>query len=194
MTNRIRMVTLMAALAAGFCASASIGRGEAAQQAPCGFVGSDCADGPQLSFSGGESSVDDLVAKMFEALEKKDLEALEILRVSKDEYQQIVAPGGFKPGAKPKIYSPEVQKYFWDDLNYKSQLYAKNLVRDFGGRTFSSRKVRFSRPSPQKYGWYQVYGELRVDLENPPSMPEELQTGTIVEFQGRYKFIAFMYD
>jgi hypothetical protein len=168
--------------------------GDAAQQPPCGFVGSDCASGPRLAFTGGEASLDALVDKMFQALEKKDLEELEKLRVTQDEYQQIVAAGAFKPGEKPKLYSPQVQKYFWEDLNYKSHLYAKNLVRDFGGRTFASRKVRFSKPSPQKYGWYETYGELRVDLETPPSVPEELQTGTIVEFQGHYKFIGFGYD
>jgi hypothetical protein len=180
--------------AAGLWASAAAGRGEAAQQPACGFVGSDCNDGPRLRFAGGEASVDALVEKLFAALEHKDLDALRQLRVSKDEYQQIVAPGGFRPGEKPKVFSPEVQKYFWDDLDYKSEIYGKNLIRQFGGRTFPSRKVRFSKPSPQRYGWYQVYGELRVDLENPPSMPEELQTGAIVEFQGRCKFIAFGYD
>lgn len=195
-TSRLNSRRMLAAVAVavGVCACASVGRGEAAQQVPCGFIGSDCSDGPHLAFTGGEASLDALVDKLLAALEKEDLAALESLRVSKDEYQQIIAPGGFKPGEKPKYFSDSVQKYFWEDMNFKSHLYAKNLIRDFGGRTFPSRKVRFSKPSPQKYGWYQTYGELRVDLQNPPSLPEELQTGVIVEFQGRYKFISLGHD
>ena len=167
--------------------------GKELEGAPCGFVGSDCSDGPHLSFSGGEKSVDALIDKFFAALEAKDLEKLNALRVTQAEFQQIVVPGMFKPGEKPKYYSPEVQKYFWEDVNHKTRFYAENLIKNFGGRAFASRVVSFSKPT-QEYAWYRAYGELRVVLENPPALPEELATGTIVEFEGRYKFISYNYD
>ena len=82
--------------------------------------------------SGGESSIDGLLDKFRQALETKDKQLLRQLRVTRQEYLDIIMPGSVDENQPRATYNDTARNYFWGILNGKSIYVEANLLYDFG--------------------------------------------------------------
>ena len=152
------------------------------------------AENAPLAFSGGAESLDALVDRFVAAMEAKDEAGLRRLLVTEDEYREIIVPGRVPHGAAPRRPAKRNVDYFWSTMSYKSEVYAHNLVKDFGGRKYKERKLDFSE-EPKRWAWYTAHGELQILLV-PEEGPERflLHGGWIAEVGGVFKFLTYEYD
>jgi hypothetical protein len=145
------------------------------------------------SFAGGAPSVDALMDQFVEALSKKDMDALTKLRVNETEYVDLIVPGTVPLGRPPRQVSQSPREFFWRMLDTKSRYFADNLMERFGGRTYRSHQLRFSKPT-QEYAWYKAHGEVRMELQGDDDVTYHLPTGWVAEIDGKYKFIGYEYN
>lgn len=150
--------------------------------------------GPPIALSGGAPSIEALIDEFLDAVERKDSGAMHRLRVTKDEYLEIIVPGTVGKGESPRRISEQPREFFWALTDRKSQFAADNIVEHFGGLHFTAHTLRFSKGS-SAYLWYTTYGQVRLDLRTPEN-PDvlHLRTGSIAEVDGRYKFLAFNWN
>jgi hypothetical protein len=149
---------------------------------------------PPITFTGGAPSIDALIDEFLDAVEHKDISALHRLRVTKDEYLQIIVPGTVDKGEAPRQISEQPREFFWALTDRKSRYAADNIVDRFSGLHFTTRTLRFSKGTSE-YLWYTAYGQVRLDLNvQGIAEPFHLRTGTIAEVDGRYKFLAFNWN
>jgi len=151
---------------------------------------------PPFELAGGAPSIDALMDAFLEAVEKRDKEALNALRLTKDEYQGIIVPGRVPPGSPPRQVSPVVDKYFWETMDFKSGHYLDLLVERHGGKKLERREIRFTKTAdePQRYDWYRAWGETRQATVDSDGAEVLVSTGWIAEVGGIYKFISFQWD
>jgi len=145
------------------------------------------------SFADGAPSVDALMDALVQALSRKDMNALDQLRVSKAEYVDLIVPGTVPLGQPPRQVSAEPKEFFWSMLDTRSRYFADNLVAQLGGRTYRSHQLRFSKP-PKEFAWYTAHGEVRMDLEGEDDVTYHLLAGWVAEVDGKYKFIGYEYN
>jgi hypothetical protein len=147
----------------------------------------------QSFLTDGRPSVDTLMDEFIQALTKKDKDALTKLRVSKTEYVDLIVPGTVPVGQPPRMVSEQPKEYYWNLLDTKSHYYADNLVGQFGGRSYRSHQLKFSRPT-MEYAWYRAVGQVRLELEGEDDKTYHLLTGWLAEVDGKYKFISYEYN
>jgi len=138
------------------------------------------------------SSVEALVGRLLDALEKKDLDALRKLRVTESEYKGIILAGHVPVGQPFRSFPAEVVDFAWKTLNTKSLYYERYLLQQYGGRSYELKDVRFERGTAEFAG-YRAHKQLRLSLEDDGSAVE-LATGSIAEVGGQYKFASFIRD
>jgi hypothetical protein len=148
------------------------------------------ASRPPHGLANAPDSLDALLDRFLAALEKKDTAALNQLRVSRDEYLDVIVPGTVEKGKPPRQVSEAPKKYFWETLDFKSGEFAKLMVLRFGGRHYVDRQVEFTKP-PREYAWYTAKGKLKMRLQGEDQAVYELKTGWVAEVDGKYKFIGF---
>lgn len=148
---------------------------------------------PPMTFAGGEASVDELMDKFIRAVEENDREALAALRLSREEYFEIIVPGKVPSGEPPRRVTPQVTKFFWEMMDYKSDLYVDVLLDRYGGRPLERGTLTFSKPV-QEYDWYRAWGEIRQAAREPDGTEHQVRSGWIAEVAGRYKFISYQWD
>jgi hypothetical protein len=149
---------------------------------------------PPMAFGGGAPSIDKLIDEFLDAVEHHDTNAMHRLRVTKDEYLEIIVPGTVEKGEAPRQISEQPREFFWALSDRKSRYAADAIVGRFGGLHFTRRELRFSK-GVTPYLWYTAYGQVRLDLHTPGTADVfHLRTGTIAEVGGRYKFLAFNWN
>ena len=141
----------------------------------------------------GAKTMDALLDQFLAALEKKDFDALHQLRVSREEYVDIIVPGTVEKGRPPRRIRDSTSQYFWEMLDFKSREYAKLMMERWGGRKYVERDVRFSE-QPRQYAWYDAFGELRLRAKAQDDVLYEVNSGWIAEVNGKWKFIGFEWD
>jgi hypothetical protein len=142
---------------------------------------------------GSARSADELVSRLLDALATRDEVALHRLRVTRDEYLNVIVPQTVEPGRPPRQVSERPKEFFWEVLDLKSRLYASRLLQDFGGRRYIHHDLRFSRPTRQ-YAGYDAYGEVRLALADEDGAERELRAGWIAAVGERFKFLGFNSD
>ena len=182
---------------------AANGQTSASEVPPAGVVASkpgsaadvlSAATAARQSFAAGAApSVDALMDEFVQALTKNDKDALTTLRVTKSEYVDLIIPGTVPVGQPPRVISEQPKEYYWNLLDTKSHYYADNLVGQFGGRNYRSRKLKFSRPT-KEYAWYTAVGQVRLQLEGDDDRTYHLLTGWLAQVDGKYKFISYEYN
>lgn len=148
---------------------------------------------PHPPLSGGASSVDELLGRFVRALEANDGDALDTLRVTEDEYRKIIMPGSVKPGQPPQKLSAKADEYFWQSLDLKSRYGARALLTGFQGRTYRITNVTWLK-GVDDYAWYRCYDRLELTLVDESGEEQTLNTGSVAEVDGRFKFISFIRD
>lgn len=165
----------------GICATAANG-------AP---VAEAATDKPPMQLSGGASSIDELVKRYVAAFQARDKEGLHALRVTKEEFWNIITPGTVERGKPPRQVTDMVTEYFWKDSNYKSELYADMLIERYAEFDLPPYEIVFTKGA-KEYAWYRAWGELRLDYED--DIKTAVPGGWIAEVDGVYKFLGFEWD
>jgi hypothetical protein len=150
--------------------------------------------GPPIQLSGGAPSVDKLLDEFLDGIERKDVAALHGLRLTKEEYTQIIVPGEVPKGEPPRQTFDKVNDVFWGMLNARSRYTLDAIVNKFGGRHYVKRQLEFTESPAKEWAWYTGHGEVRLWLWDEAGLQYELRTGWIAEVGGTYKFIGFNYD
>jgi hypothetical protein len=145
---------------------------------------------PPRSLSGGAPSLEALIDEFLAAIEERDKEALHRLRLTKEEYTEIIVPGEVPKGQPPRQTFTEVNDVFWGILDTKSRYVADMLVSTYGGRHYVDRRLELTKGT-REWAWYTGHGELRLTLSDAAGEEVQLRSGWIAEVGGRYKFIGF---
>jgi hypothetical protein len=151
------------------------------------------ASRPPRGLSNAPGSIEALLDRFLAALEKKDGAALDELRVTREEYIEVIVPGTVEKGRPARQVSEAPKKYFWEMLDFKSREYGKLLAERYGGRHYVDRQVAFS-DARREYAWYTAHGQLRMRLKAEDGSVYELTSGWIAEVDGKFKFIGFEWD
>jgi hypothetical protein len=139
------------------------------------------------------SSPGELIDRLLAALEDRDLEAMRRLRVTEAEYKRIILP---------RTMRPEVADFAWGTLNTKSLYYERHLLEQLGGRRYRAGEPFFDKGT-KEYAGYRALRQIRVGLTPvgedandaaTAADPKRLETGSIADVGGRYKFISFVRD
>jgi hypothetical protein len=172
----------------------------------CGFVGTVLSGttvtgshgAPQWgalapTLSGGASSLDELLKDFVDALADNDGRRLEALHVTEDEYRQVILPGSVEPGQPPQTISEEGGDYFWDLLSTKSAYHRQGILRQYGGRRYEIVDASW-RKGIRDWAGYRAYQRLELTLRDEEGKELVLETGSVAEVRGRFKFISFIRD
>lgn len=151
------------------------------------------ASAPGLRLSGGADSVDELLQRFLAALRENDSKKLRALRVTEREYRELVVPGNVKPGDPPQILSGEASEYFWQQMNQKSAYHETSLLDRHAGRTYTIEGYSFEK-GHKRYAGHQAWRRLALDVKNENGGAGQIRTGSIIERDGRYKFVSFIRD
>ena len=144
-----------------------------------------------LQLSNAAASIDELVGRFLRAVESGDEHAVEVLRVTEDEYRQIILPGSVEPGEPPQKFRDQESEYFWGVMNGKSLYSRANMMHGYGGKKFQLKKIGFKKGT-RKWAGYIAYEKLVLTLETEDGQEVLLPTGSIAEVGGRYKFVSFI--
>ena len=141
----------------------------------------------------GATSIDVLVARFLDALGTKDRQALRALRVTREEYDDLILPGSDPEGQPLREWPNQVNDYFWSVLHTKSAYSEDNILAAFGGCHYTVKSIGY-RKGTQKFAAYTAYRQLQVVVRDDEGVETEIRTGSVAEVNGRYKFISFIRD
>jgi hypothetical protein len=143
--------------------------------------------------SGGASSVDELLGRFVLALEANDGAALDALRVDETEYRKIIMPGSVKPGQPPQKLSAAADQYFWESLDTKSRFGGRSLLAGYKDRKYRITNVTWLK-GVDEYAWYRCYDRLELTMVDESGGEHVLNTGSVADVDGRFKFISYIRD
>jgi hypothetical protein len=143
--------------------------------------------------SGGAASMDELLTRFLDAVRAKDRGALEELRFTEEEYRGVIIPGFVAPGQPPQVVARDASKYFYGSMNTRSFYHLANILRVHGGKQYRLRDHAFDK-AIQEYAWFTAYPRLKLTLVDEAGNEIGLQTGSIAEVDGRFKFTSYIRD
>ena len=147
------------------------------------------AAGPKLA--GGTSSKEELIQRFVDAISDNDGGRLRSLQVNEDEYADIILPGAVPEGEPIRTWPEDVRRYFAREFIQKSQMTALNLAETYKGHHYEIESVAFEQGT-KRYANHFVYRQLRLQLKDETGAEHSLSTGSIVEIDGRYKFMSYL--
>jgi len=151
------------------------------------------ADATSQRFSGGAESKQALVRAFLDALERNDAKALHALRVDEQEYLGIILPGSVPPGQPLRKWPADSSRYFWSELDAKCLYLEEDLLQKWRGHKWTVKEMTFER-GQQDYASYRAWKQTRLTLVGEDGKEAKLETGSIAEVGGRYKFISYKRD
>jgi hypothetical protein len=148
---------------------------------------------PTLQLNNASDSVEDLIGRFLKALERRDREALNEIRVSKAEYLRIILPGHVPPGQPLKRYSSTMRRWAWSNLDTKSNFYESFFLNTLGGKQFTLERFEY-REGTQEFARYKGHKQLELTVRDSSGEEHEVRTGSVVEMDGKYKFVSYIRD
>ena len=155
-----------------------------------------CGNRQQLSNT--SSSIDEISRKVLAAVEKKDLKELESMRVTEQEFREIIFPG--LPIGKIEQWKKNFD-FVWGDVNTKNTYGLRYMLDSYGGKKFSYVKTIFKKGEttyelestfPFWKQSYKGYEDARIIAKDETGKETELKMyGGVIEYKGRYKIMSF---
>jgi hypothetical protein len=139
-------------------------------------------------FSNPASSLEEIATRMLSALEKTDTTAMWTLRVTKEEYDNILwPPYGNKYGQPPG--------FSWSMNCLDSKKSIDRALSDYGGRKLKLVRVYFGMGKDiykEIKAPFTIWRDFRVVVKNEKGEEEELRyINTVIEMYGGYKVCVF---
>lgn len=133
------------------------------------------------------SSVRSLVERWTSAVAARDTAELNVMLLDRAEFAWLYYPDSKM--SKPPYEAPP--QLLWGQLLASSNEGAQAAVRRFGGERLSLRAVNCPIPAVAERG-ISLYEGCRVELlDNGVAVPEAAWFGTIIEREGRFKFVGY---
>lgn len=136
-------------------------------------------------------SIEVLVSRVLGALQHNDVQALQRLRVTEQEYRSFVLPGAVEVGQPPQALDEPSSQFAWDMLNTKSLYAGQAIMTNFGGRHYALKDVQYAK-GQRRYAWYDTYNTTVLTLEDDAGGVRELTLGSIAHIDGQYKFVGLL--
>ena len=137
-------------------------------------------------------SPDQLGMAVVDALNRKDIEKLNRLRVQREEYLDWMWPAF--PASRPPNNFPG--DFAWANLNKKCNIGMKKWIARYGGRSLRFVDIRFEKPT-ETYDGFQLLRGTVLTLQNAASRPPgseilELKIlGSVVVKDNSYKLLSY---
>lgn len=147
-----------------------------------------CGSGPALEHT--VPSPKAVAEAVVQALDRKDVAALERLAISEDEFRELVWPR--LPAARPERNIP--WDYAWKDLAAKSRIQIRGRVRAWQPAAVTVVGVSFDGETTD-YGTYRVQRESLVTLRDAEGRVTTARLfGSIIEQRGHFKVFSYVVD
>ena len=156
------------------------------------------ACGTRYQLTNSSSSIDEISQKVLAAVQKKDLKELESMRVTEQEFREIIFPG--LPIGKIEQWKKNFD-FVWGDVNTKSTYGLRYMLDSYGGQKFSYVKTIFKKgvttyelesTFPFWKQSYKGHEDARIVAKDETGKETELKLyGGIIEYKGRYKIMSF---
>jgi hypothetical protein len=132
------------------------------------------------------ASIDALAKRWGRAVTSRDTTALNEMTIDRAEFAWIYYPGSKL--SKPPYEAPP--QLLWGQILANSDDGARQLFSRFGGKRFTVESVNCPAPGDTT-GTSLVHSECRVKVKTANGMVEDRLFGSIVEHQGRFKFLGY---
>ena len=121
------------------------------------------------------------------ALNRKDIEHLNRLRVQREEFIDWIWPEF--PASRPPSNFPG--DFAWSNLNKRCNIGMKKWIDRYGGHNLKFVDIRFDRPS-ETYDGFQLLRGTVLTLQNAAGEKRELKIlGSVVVKDNRYKLLSY---
>ena len=131
-------------------------------------------------------SPDQIGLAVVDALNNKDIEQLNRLRVQREAYVSWIYP------ALPKSNFPP--DFAWSNLNKNCNIGMKRWIDRYGGLNLNYKNIRFDRPT-ESYDGFQVLRGTVLVLQDSSGKEMELEIlGSIIVMKNRYKLLSYKDD
>ena len=132
-------------------------------------------------------SPDQLGLAVVDALNRKDIEQLNRLRVKREEFLDWIWPAF--PASRPPSNFPG--DFAWSNLNKKCNIGMKKWIDRYGEHNLKFVDIRFDRPS-ETYDGFQLLRGTILTLQNVAGEKRELKIlGSVVVKNNRYKLLSY---
>ena len=146
-----------------------------------------CGSPPPLANT--HPSPESLAKAVLDALDRRDMAALEALALAEQEFRDHIWPE--LPAARPERNLPF--SYVWGDLRQKSRLALRNTLSVHGGRRYALLGVTFSRET--RYPSFVVHHDAALRVTSPEGPEAELRAcGSMVSKSGVWKVFSYIVD
>ena len=132
-------------------------------------------------------SPDQLGLAVVEALNNKDIEQLNSLRVQREEFFGWIWPEF--PASRPPSNFPG--DFAWSNMNKKCNIGMKKWIDRYGGRNLKFVAIRFDRPQ-ETYDAFQLLRGTVLTLQNAAGEKRDLKIlGSVVVKDDRCKLLSY---
>ena len=132
-------------------------------------------------------SPDQLGLAVVDALNRKDIEHLNRLRVQREEFLDWIWPEF--PASRPPSNFPG--DFAWSNMNKKCNIGMKKWITHYGGDNLKYVGIRFERPQ-ETYNGFQLLRGTILALQNAAGEKRDLKIlGSVVAKNGRYKLLSY---
>ena len=132
-------------------------------------------------------SPDQLGLAVVDALNRKDIEQLNRLRVQREAFLDWIWPEF--PASRPPSNFPG--DFAWSNMNKKCNIGMKKWIDRYGGHNLKFVGIRFDQPS-ETYDGFQLLRGTVLTLQNAAGEKRELQIlGSVIHKNNRYKLLSY---
>ena len=132
-------------------------------------------------------SPDQLGLAVVDALNHKDIEHLNRLRVQREEFLDWIWPEF--PASRPPSNFPG--DFAWSNMNKKCNIGMKKWITRYGGHSLKFVGIRFERPQ-ETYDGFQLLRGTVLTLQNAAGEKRDLKIlGSVVVKNSRYKLLSY---
>jgi hypothetical protein len=136
-----------------------------------------------------QSSIEDLLETLLENIVSEDLQSLETLAVTENEYKKYIWPE--VPWSQPEMNMPF--SYYWGDHYQKSSWALRRVLAKHGGKKYTLIRVYFAK-GEREYSEVKLYRDTRLIVQDEKGNEKELDIlGSILELKGKEKFKVLSY-
>ncbi|MYA69022.1 hypothetical protein F4009_15950 [Candidatus Poribacteria bacterium] len=122
-----------------------------------------------------------------DALNRKDIEHLNRLRVEREEFLDWIWPEF--PASRPPSNFPG--DFAWSNMNKKCNIGMKKWISRYGGHNLKFVSIRFERPQ-ETYDGFQLLRGTILTLQNAAGEKRDLKIlGSVVVKNNRYKLLSY---
>lgn len=141
---------------------------------------------PVAALGGGADSREALVERWVAALEANDADALVALHLTRAEFAYLYFPES--PYAHPPVQTPP--DFLWFQFRVNSEKGVNRAAARLGGAPLGYRALVCPEP-PKPHGASVLHERCAVRRATPQGVVEQRLFGTVLEREGRFKFVSY---